>query len=355
MRQGRAGQKLDATGTVPGVAMAERVLLTGVSGFIAKHVALKVLNAGFDVHGTLRRMDRADEVRAALAPHLNDTGGRLSFAEADLESDAGWGEAMAGATAMVHTASPFPISQPKDANSLIRPAVEGTRRVLKAAHAAGIRRVVLTSSTVAVLNDGKPDTLQDEADWCDTTLPGTTAYAKSKTLAERSAWDYARANAMQLTTINPGLVLGPPLDEHYGSSLALVERVLRGKDPLLPDFGMPVVDVRDVAEMHLRALFRPETAGRRYLASAGSMAMVDMGLVLKQAHPGRKIATRVAPRWLMRVIALVDPAARSILPKLGHLERVSNARAVQEMGMEFVAPKAALLASAEWLVRHGRV
>jgi len=331
------------------------VLLTGVSGFIAKHVALKLLNAGYSVRGTLRRIDRADEVRAALAPYLTEHAGELSFVQADLESDAGWADAFQGVTALVHTASPFPLTSPKDPASVIRPAVEGTERVLKAAAAAGVTRVVLTSSTVAVLNETKFDTLQDEADWCDTHLPTTSTYAKSKTLAERGAWEIAKARGLKLTTINPGLVVGPPLDEHYGSSLALVERILKGKDPMMPPFGFPMVDVRDVAEMHLRALQRPETAGRRYIASSGSMAMVDMARTLKAAYPTRRIPTREAPAFLVRLLALVDPALRTILPKLGHLERVSNARTVKEMGIEFIAPKAALLASADWLVKHGKI
>ncbi|NHB76173.1 SDR family oxidoreductase [Rhodobacter calidifons] len=331
------------------------VLLTGASGFIAKHVALRLLNAGYNVRGTLRRLDRAAEVQAAVQPYLTESAGRLSLVQADLESDAGWAEAMSGAAALVHTASPFPIAQPKDPAVLLRPAVEGTERVLKAAAAAGVTRVVLTSSTVAVLNGSKPDTLHDEADWCDVHLPSTTPYARSKTLAERAAWEIARARGLKLTTINPGLVLGPPLDEHYGASLGLVERLLRGKDPMLPAMGFPVVDVRDVAEMHLRALQRPATEGRRYLAASGSMAFVDMGRTLKAAYPTRRIPTREAPNALVRFLALFDPEIRSILPRLGHLERVSNARAVSEMGMEFIAPKAALLAAADWLVRHGRV
>ena len=331
------------------------VLLTGVSGFIAKHVALKLLNAGYSVRGTLRRMDRADEVRAALAPYLTEHAGELSFVQADLESDAGWADAFQGVAALVHTASPFPLASPKDPASVIRPAVEGTERVLKAAAAAGVTRVVLTSSTVAVLNETKFDTLQDEADWCDTHLPTTSTYAKSKTLAERAAWEIAKARGLKLTTINPGLVVGPPLDEHYGSSLALVERILKGKDPMMPPFGFPMVDVRDVAEMHLRALQRPETAGRRYIASSGSMAMVDMARTLKAAYPTRRIPTREAPAFMVRLLALVDPALKTILPKLGHLERVSNARTVKEMGIEFIAPKAALLASADWLVKHGKI
>ncbi len=333
----------------------DTVLLTGSSGFIAKHVALKLLNAGYNVRGTLRRLDRADEVRAALAPHLTSGAGTLSFTQADLEADAGWAEAMAGVAAVLHTASPFPIAQPKDPAVLIRPAVEGTGRVLKAAAAAGVTRVVLTSSIVAIMNDTKPGTLHDEADWCDVNLPSTSAYAKSKTLAERTAWDLARSLGLQLTTVNPGLVVGPPLDEHYGSSLGLVERFLKGKDPMLPGIGFPVVDVRDVAEMHLRAVQRPETAGKRYIAAAGTMAMVDMGRTLKATYPTRRIATREAPAFLLRLLSVFDPQIKSILPKIGTLDRVSNARAVQEMGMEFIAPKAALLAAADWLVKHGKI
>ncbi len=333
----------------------DTVLLTGCSGFIAKHVALKLLNAGYNVRGTLRRLDRADEVRAAVATHLTLGAGTLSFVQADLEADVGWAEAMAGVTAVMHTASPFPIAQPKDPAVLIRPAVEGTGRVLKAAAAAGVTRVVLTSSIVAIMNDNKPGTLHDEADWCDVNLPSTSPYAKSKTLAERAAWDLAKSLGLQLTTVNPGLVVGPPLDEHYGSSLGLVERFLKGKDPMLPGIGFPVVDVRDVAEMHLRALQRPQTAGKRYIAAAGTMAMVDMGRTLKTTYPTRRIATREAPAFLLRLLSMFDSQIKSILPKIGTLDRVSNARAVQEMGMEFVSPKAALLASADWLVKNGRI
>jgi dihydroflavonol-4-reductase len=333
----------------------ELVLLTGASGFIAKHVALKLLNAGYSVRGTLRRLDRAEEVRAAVSPHLTPSAGQLSFVQADLESDTGWAEAFEGVYALVHTASPFPIAQPKDPAVLIRPAVEGTERVLKAAAAAGVERVILTSSVAAVINESKLDTLQDEADWCDVHLPTTSPYAKSKTLAERTAWELAKTRHLKLTTISPGFVLGPPLDGNYGSSLGLIERLLKGKDPMMPPYGLPVVDVRDVAEMHLRALMRPETAGKRYIAAAGSMAMVDMGRTLKAAYPTRRIPTREAPQFLMRLLALFDGDIRSLLPKLGHLERVSNARAVRELGMEFIAPKTALLVAADWLVKHGKI
>ncbi len=335
--------------------MTDMILLTGISGFIAKHVALKLLNAGYAVRGTIRSARRADEVRAALKPHLTDPAAidRLTFATADLESDAGWSAAMAGIAAVIHTASPFPIAQPKDEQVLIRPAVEGTRRVLMAAKSAGITRVILTSSTVAII-DETVHGLQNEDNWCKLDAPGTTAYAKSKTLAEQQAWRIAKDEGLSLTTINPGFVVGPPLDASYGSSIGVVKRFLKGKDPMLPKIGFAMVDVRDVAEMHLRALQRPATAGKRYAAVAGAMWMPDMGAVLKAAYPARRIATRTAPAFLLRILALFDPTIRSILPSLGIIHDVSGARAQTEMDMAFVTPADALRASADWLVRNGQ-
>ena len=158
-----------------------------------------------------------------------------------------------------------------------------------------------------------------------------------------------------MTVINPGLVLGPPLDGHYGSSLGVVERIMKGKDPAMPDLEFPAVDVRDVAEMHLRALQRPETAGKRYLAVAGPLGMIEMGRTLKAAYPTRRIPTMKAPALLLKILALFDAQIRSILPSVGRHYRVSNARTIKEMGMEFIAPKAALLAAADWLEKHGRI
>lgn len=335
--------------------MTETIVLTGISGFIAKHVALKLLNAGYAVRGTIRNPRRADEVRAAVKPYLTDPAAmdRLTFATADLESDAGWAAAMAGATAVIHTASPFPIAQPKDEQVLIRPAVEGTRRVLMAARAAGITRVILTSSTVAIIDETVHGT-QDETNWCKLDAPGTTAYAKSKTLAEQEAWALAKAKGLQLTTINPGFVVGPPLDTHYGSSVGVVKRLLKGRDPMLPKIGFAMVDVRDVAEAHLRALQRPATAGNRYAAVAGAMWMPKMGATLKAAYPARRIPTRTAPPVLLRLLALFDPALRAILPSLGIIHDVSGARARADLGIAFIPPAEGLRAAADWLVRNGQ-
>lgn len=328
--------------------MAETVLLTGISGFIAKHVAARLLGAGYGVRGSLRSMARAEEVRVALgAPEA------LRFVALDLGRDEGWDQAMEGVDVLVHTASPFPIVQPKDADELIRPAVEGTERALRAAARAGVRRVVLTSSTAAVSHGGAG--VMDETDWCDPDAEGVLAYTRSKTLAERRAWELAGELGLALTVINPGFVMGPPMDGHYGSSIGVVKRLMRGRDPMLPMIGFSVVDVRDVAEMHLRAVQRPELAGRRFLAVAGAMTMPDMGRVLKAAYPARRIPTRVAPKALLRLLALFDPQIRTILPSIGHIDRISNARATGEMGMKFISPEGALRASAEWLVKAGEV
>ena len=335
--------------------MPKTVLLTGISGFIAKHVAAKLLAAGHSVRGSVRRMDRADEVRAALAPVIGaDELQRLSFVVLDLEQDAGWVQAMEGMDALIHTASPFPVAQPKDPQVLIRPAVDGTLRALKAAKAAGVARVVLTSSTIAVTNTAKPG-MQDEHDWCDPDAPDSSAYAQSKTLAERAAWEFAIANGLHLTTINPGFVMGPPLDAHYGSSIGVIGRILGGKDPMVPMIDFPVVDVRDVAEMHLRALETPEVAGLRILAVAGNMTMPDMAAELKRAYPNRRIATRIAPRFVLNILALFDAQIAAILPSIGKSHPISNARAKQVLNMQFIAPGAALRASADWLIAHKQV
>jgi dihydroflavonol-4-reductase len=329
------------------------IVLTGASGFIAKHILKDLLGAGHHVRATIRTASRADEVRAAVLPHVPaDAAARLSFVTLDLDRDEGWGAALQGATALVHTASPFPIAQPKNPDDLIKPAVNGTLRAMTAARDAGVDRVVLTSSMVAVINEAKGFP-QDESDWCDPDLPTTTPYAKSKTLAERAAWDFVAKNpSLRLTTINPSLVLGPLLDGTHGSSVGLVKRLLAGKDPMVPNFAFPIVDVRDVALMHVRALERPQTAGRRYLAADEPISMPDMGRILKVVYPNRRIATRAAPSLIMRGLAVFDPEVRSILPKLGKVERVSNARARTEMGMTFIPAAEALKASAASLIER---
>jgi len=214
---------------------------------------------------------------------------------------------------------------------------------------------VLTSSSAAILTGPAPGRPYDERDWTDVTDPTASAYTQSKTLAERAAWDFARDQApeMKLTTINPVFVLGPPLDHRFGSSVGVVRRMLSGKDPMVPRLCFTLVDVRDVAEMHLRAVERPETAGKRYIAADSPLWFAEMAEVLRDTCPDRRIAKRVAPDLLMRMMGIFDPAIRQAVPMLGKLEQISNARARDEMGMSFTPARDSLAETARYLVSEG--
>ncbi|MEM7243667.1 MAG: NAD-dependent epimerase/dehydratase family protein [Pseudomonadota bacterium] len=343
------------------MARKNTVLVTGGSGFIAKHIVLQLLNEGFAVRASVRSDTRADDIRAAMAAHARETDDlekRLTFVTLDLSSDAGWDDALEGCSALMHTASPFPLEQPKDENDLIRPAVDGTLRALNAAQRAGVERVVLTSSMVAMFGKRLPAgrNKYDETDWTDLHSDFANAYTKSKTLAERAAWNFTRENSqIKLSTINPGLVLGPSLDARIGTSLGLVERLLEGKDPMVPRLGFPVVDVRDVAMMHVRALQREESIGNRYIAAERFMWMVDVANVLKSEYPDRKIATRVAPDWVMRIFSFFDKSIATILPMLGHEIPPDNSSAAEVLGIEFIDARQAIKTSASSLIRDGNL
>ncbi len=324
--------------------MSHHVLLTGVTGFIAKRIALDLLNAGHHVKGTLRRRARAEEVIEAVKPHLTDPDAinNLSFVELDLMKDEGWTEAAIGMDVLMHTASPFPMSSPTNEDDIIRPAVDGTLRALTAAQKAGITRVILTSSAVAIEANDLPNP-QTPANWTDTDNPRASTYYKSKTLAERAAWDFVDKHPeMKLTTINPSLVLGTPLDRHFGTSLNIIERIMAGKDPAMPDMGFAVVDIEDVSAMHIAAMDRPATAGNRYIAAAGSITMPQLARHLAEAYPDRKISTRTAPGWLLRGLALFDPAIKTILPQLGHMPVFDTSATTRELGISFTSADTAI-------------
>lgn len=338
------------------------VLVTGASGFIAKHVVLQLLRAGHRVTGSLRSEARAGEVRDAVRPQLPDgfdLEAALRFVTLDLGRDDGWGAAMAGQDVLIHTASPFPLIQPADESELIRPAVEGTRRALRAARDAGVGRVILTSSIAAVVSTELPAgrARYTEADWSEPSHPTANAYGKSKTLAERAAWDFVRDEApeLALTTINPGLVLGRPLDATFGTSLQVVERVLRGRDPVLPQVGFPVVDVTDIARMHLAAMERPEAAGQRFLGAAEFMWFTEIAATLAAAHPERRIPVRRAPDLLIRALALFDRSIAVIVPALGRRTDLDTTRAREILGIQFTPAAECVRASGEYLVASGRV
>lgn len=341
---------------------SQLVLVTGISGFIAKHCALALLKKGYRVRGTVRDLSKSDQVRETLAK-LADTEGRLDFAQTELLSDEGWAEAVAGADFVLHVASPFPAAQPKNADDLIKPAREGTLRVLKAASDAGVKRLVLTSSTVAVMAVGPSPSsggsTYSEADWTNTENPNhaVTAYGVSKTLAERAAWEFmdTDSSGMSLSVVNPGLVAGPALDRRLGTSLGIIQDFLGGKYPGTPKLHFPVVDVRDVADIHVAAMESEAAAGERFLAVAGTMWMREVAAAIKKAVPDQagKIKAREVPNFVVRLIALVDPNARSILPDLGYERPVDNEKTRRVLGITFRSPEDAVAASARSLVELG--
>jgi len=337
------------------------VLLTGASGYIGKHITLQLLNQGYKVRASVRSLSKSAEVKNAVKPHLldsSDLDSRLTFVELDLDKDSGWDAALTGIDVLMHTASPFPIASPKDENDLIRPAVDGTLRALKAAKSAGVNRVILTSSNAAVygcdLPAGKSE--YDETMWTDVNHPiGRVAYTKSKTLAEKAAWDFVSSQAPQieLTTINPVLVLGAPLDNNFGSSISVVERIMKGKDPMLPDLRFSIVDVRDVAQMHVQAIKNDATKGERILAASETYSFVGIAKYIKSIYPKSKIKTGKAPSALIKLLSLFDGEIKAVLPLLGKPMITSNKKAQKLLGIKFIPVEVTLKESAAYLVKNG--
>ena len=333
-----------------------RVLVTGGSGFIGIHCIVKLLAAGYEVRATLRDCARETDVRAMLRTAGVDPVDRLSFAVAHLEGDAGWAAAAAGCEFVLHVASPFPASRPSHEDELIVPAREGTLRVLRAASGAGAKRVVLTSSFAAIGYGVPPRTAPfDEKDW---TVPGAgvSAYAKSKTLAERAAWDFIAGESghLELSVGNPVAVFGPALGPDYSTSIHLVKRMLDGRMPGNPQLYFGVVDVRDVADLHVLAMTQEAARGERFLAVAGDfMSLQDIAKVLKNrmGSAGARIRTRQLPNWVLRVGAWFNPLAREILPELGKRKSASNAKARRLLGWQPRSNEEAIVAAARSLVR----
>ncbi len=340
--------------------MSGTVLVTGGSGFVAGHVILQLLAAGYQVRTTVRNRHRETWVRATLSANGGDCS-RVSFFCADLESDEGWAEAVAGCDYVQHVASPFPPRQPEDEQELIRPAREGTLRVLRAARDAGVKRTVVTSSFAAVgYGHGQRETPYTEEDWTDPDGPAVQPYMKSKTLAERAAWDFIEreGGGMELAVVNPVGIFGPALNDDLSTSIFLVRAMMEGKMPGLPDLWFGVVDVRDVASLLIRAMTDPAAAGQRFLAVAGdSISAPQMGAILrarlgKAAH---RVPRRALPSWLIRLMAPFNPMAREAAPRLGIHANASNAKARERLGWMPRSNEEAIVASAESLIRLGLV
>ena len=336
-----------------------KVLVTGGSGFIGSHCILQLLAAGHEVRTTVRSLQREAAVRAMLQQGGCEPGARLSFAVADLEQDAGWPEAVAGCDHVLHVASPFPPTLPKHEDELIVPAREGALRVLRAARDAGVRRVVLTSSFAAI-GYGHPQQAAtfDETSWTDVDGGDVQPYAKSKTLAERAAWDFIarEGGALELAVVNPVGVFGSVLGPDYSTSILLVQRLMDGAMPGCPKLEFGVVDVRDVADLHLRAMTDPAAKGERFLAVAGDfMSIRGIAVALKDrmGSAARKVPTLQLPNWLVRLAALRDPSVKQILPELGKRKNATSAKAQRLLGWSPRLNEDAVVATAESLVKLG--
>jgi nucleoside-diphosphate-sugar epimerase len=333
------------------------VLVTGGSGFIGSHCILQLLAAGHRVRTTVRSLEREGDVRAMLKVGGAEPGDRVTFVAADLEKDAGWPEAAAGCDYALHVASPFPQKLPKHEDELIVPAREGALRLLRAARDAGVRRVVLTSSFAAI-GYGHPrrEAPFNETDWTDPNGAEVLPYTKSKTLAERAAWDFIaqEGRALELSVVNPVGVFGPVLGPDYSTSILIVQRLMDGAVPGCPRLYFGAVDVRDVADLHILAMTAAAAKGERFLAVAGDfVSILDIAKMLKDrlGAAARLVPTRELPDWLVRVASIFDPAVKQILPELGKRKNATNEKAKRMLGWAPRTNQDAIVATAESLIR----
>ncbi|GGL08874.1 SDR family oxidoreductase [Mangrovihabitans endophyticus] len=335
------------------------VLVTGGTGFVGAHAVAQLLDAGHTVRTTMRHLTRQGDVEkmldAARAPHRE----RVSYLAADLGRDDGWAQAAAGADYVLHIASPFPGAPVKHEDDLIIPARDGALRVLRAARDAGVRRVVLTSSFAAVgYSRGNTDRVFTEADWTRTDEPGVAPYIKSKAIAERAAWDFieSEGGGLELSVINPVGIFGPVLGPDFSPSIQIIKTMLDGGMRAAPPMWTHVVDVRDVADAHVRAMTSPVAAGQRYLALAGApLSFAEIGRVLHASlgEAAAKAPTRAAPAWLIKLMARFSPRLTELVPQLNVVRRADNTKIREQLGWTPRSNEETVTASAESLIRLG--
>jgi nucleoside-diphosphate-sugar epimerase len=337
------------------------VLVTGGTGFVGAHCILQLLGKGYKVKATLRSLKRKDEIINMLKKGGIDSVENLSFIEADLTKDDNWEEAVKDCDYVLHVASPISIEIPKHEDEMIKPAVEGTLRVLKAARDAGVKRVVITSSFAAVGYSNKdPNKIITEESWTDPNDKTLSAYLKSKTLAEKAAWDFVKneGGSLELSVINPGAIFGPLLSSALSGAHELLIRLLEGKIKAIPKISFGIVDVRDVADLHIRAMQEPKAKGERFLLQGGStLTMQEIAAILKDKLGERaaKVPTKVAPDWVVRLAAIFSPSAKAVVPQLGRRKNASNEKAMTLLGWIPKTNEEAIAAAAESLYDLGLV
>ena len=338
--------------------MTDRVLVTGITGYIASHVTARLLEKGFAVRGTARNAAKARRVLDAMAHTGIDTSG-VELVEAELGADAGWRDAVKDCRYVQHIASPFPLEAPQNREALVPEARAGAQRVLENAFSAGAERVVLTSSLAAMMNQpgrGKTRTY-GEADWSDPDWAKLSAYPVSKTRAELSAWAYAGAQGFKdrLVTVNPGIVLGPDPFDNGGASLSAIRDMMNGEFPAVPKVAYPVIDVRDCASIHVGAMTAPAAAGRRLIAAGKTLSFAEIGEILEAEYPTAKLPKFEAPSFVLRAMSLFDDRIEGVLADLGHTPHVDAAYVTSITGVVPRPPRESVLASARDLVANGAV
>lgn len=336
--------------------MAGKVFVSGGSGYIAGFLIRQLIAEGWRVTTTIRDLAREAAVRAALK--VDDS--KLTFFAADLMSDAGWAAAMAGCSHVAHVASPLPSAAPKSDDELIVPAREGALRALRAAKAAGVRRFVMTSSMAAIAyGHGKGSHIFTEADWTDITSPDAYAYVKSKTIAERAARDWVAAEGgdMEFVSVNPALVLGPLQSGDFSTSLEVIKKMLEGALPGIPNIGFGVVDVRDVADMHVRCLNAPDMANERFICSGPFLMLADVAAILRAGlgPQARKVPKRKLPDFMLRLVALFDPVVRQVTGEIGKVRDTDRSHSLGKLGWVARPPEESILDAARSMLALGIV
>ncbi|MEW6405353.1 MAG: NAD-dependent epimerase/dehydratase family protein, partial [Chloroflexota bacterium] len=336
-----------------------KVLVTGASGFIGLHTTLSLLQLGYQVRGTVRSEEHAKGVRDSLSKHVKLD--RLELIQADLLNEEGWREAAEGCEYAIHVASPFPAEEPKDPNELIRPARDGTLRVLRAAQAAGVRRLVLISSVVAITggHEGENRTF-DESDWTDLEKC-KSSYSISKTMAERAAWNFVHTaenhTGMEMVSINPTNVFGPPLDGRHFTSTEWFRTLMRGEVPGVSRTQLDFVDVRDVVDMSVRAMITPAAANKRFLLNAASIPMEEFAKILQRhfGSRGYKVPMRVMPNWVVHLFAMLIPKVRNVALQLNWTYTLSTEQARAVLGWQAHPYEQTVIEMGNGMIEHGQI
>lgn len=338
----------------------KKVLLTGITGFLGSHTAIQLLEKNYEVIGTLRSLKRAESIKTTIAKHT-DKIQNLTLVEAELNDERIWQKLTESVDYVQHIASPFPRELPKNEDELIIPAKQGVLNILKAASKNGVKRVVLTSSSSAILYGREKhdrNGIFDETTWTDVTNSAdTTPYFRSKTIAEKAAWDFIAhdTSGMELATVLPGAILGPVLEEDFGTSANIVIKALDGTMPAVPKIGFDMVDVRSVAELLILAMEKPQAANQRYAGSAGFMTFKDVIEVLRSGFPNRKFPSMVLPDFAVRLFSNFDKTLQPILIDLSVQRKLSNVKAVNQLGWHPLSNKEAILSCAKSVLELGIV